>query len=301
MTGLRLPPAGRNSLAWPRETALQPPPSALLLAAGSNVVLDVHGDPTRARLAVLSDGNHHMALADVMAAFVRHEPAVGDVFYATTPPRILIDILKTGRITLGNLVISVSPGVFISPVEVLSALHRDGGVGPPEIFASSRGTAILVRKGNPRAVTGLEDLVRPDVRLAISNPETEQASFAVYASAITAACTGPGLSESDIAARLRSDRVIKSRVIHHREIPEILAAGEADASLVYRHLALRYVRAFPELFEMLEGSGGPITAYAVALVGDGGAFGASFVRFLHGPAAQGHYERHGLQTAHRTE
>lgn len=295
MTGHRLPPGSSSGLTWPRETALAPLRSGVLLAAGSNVVLDLHGDPTRARLVVLSDGNHHMALAEVMAAFVKAEPAVADVFYATTPPRILIDVLRTGRIELGNLTLSVTPHVFISPLEILAKLHGEGAVEAPEVFAASRGTAILVAKGNPRSVRTLADLVRPDVRLALSNPETEQASFAVYASAIIAAYAGTGRAASDIAAHLRSDRVVNSRVIHHREIPEILAAGAADASLVYRHLALRYVRAFPDLFDMVEGSEGPVTQYAVARIGESGDFGTAFGRFLLSPEAQTIYGYHGLQ------
>ena len=295
MIGNRLPPGSSDGLSWPRETALAPVRSGVLLDAGSNVVLDLHGDPTRARLSVLSDGNHHMALAEVMAAFVKAEPAVADVFYATTPPRILIDVLRTGRIELGNLTLSVAPHVFISPLEILAKLHGEGAVEAPDVFAASRGTAILVAKGNPRSVHAIADLVRPDVCLALSNPETEQASFAVYASAIAAACASAGRSEGDVVAHLRSDRVIKSRVIHHREIPEILAAGAADASLVYRHLALRYVRAFPDLFEMVDGSDGPITQYAAARIKEGGGFGAAFSSFLREPAAQSIYERHGLQ------
>jgi len=234
-----------------------------------------------------------MALAEALAAFAERHPDVADVFYATTPPRILIEAMARGRLELGNLSLSVEPHAFISPIDVLDDLHRGGAVGEPTVFAASRGTAILVRKGNPRAVRTMSDLMRPDVRLALSNPVTEQASFAVYAAAIAAHCAAAGSSAAAVTDRLRGDAVVKSRVIHHREIPELLAAGHADASLVYTHLALRYARVFPDLFEMHAGSTEPVTRYGIALVGSGGDFGAALVAFMCNEAGP-IYRQHGL-------
>ena len=48
--------------------------------AGSNLSLDCHGDASRAQLAVFSDGNHHMALAECLRAFLAENPAAQDVF-----------------------------------------------------------------------------------------------------------------------------------------------------------------------------------------------------------------------------
>ena len=42
-------------------------------------------DPVGAQLAVFSDGNHHMALAECIEIFVRRSPGLHDVFYTTTP------------------------------------------------------------------------------------------------------------------------------------------------------------------------------------------------------------------------
>lgn len=292
-------PAGDDALAWPREEATAGPPAGVLMAAGSNIVLDLHGDPGRARLVVYSDGNHHMALADAVARFAAETPEVGDVVYATTPPRILIEAMATGRLSLGNLVLSLKPHVFISPREILDRLHREGRIDEPQTFGASMGTAILVTSQNPRGVRSLADLLRPDVRLALSNPVTEAASFAVYEEAIVAECEGKVGSRGEISARLRSDAVIKSRVIHHREIPELLLAGRADASLVYAHLALRYVRAFPEHFAMLPATATPVTDYAIASLQGGGAFGRDFIAFMTGRDAGGIYEAHGLRSMAR--
>jgi hypothetical protein len=58
--------------------------------------------------------------------FFPDHPQVVDIFYATTPPRVVVEALATGGIVLGNLTISVKPQVFISPPKVLDALVAGG-------------------------------------------------------------------------------------------------------------------------------------------------------------------------------
>ena len=66
------------SLDWPRETAgAGDTADAGFIQPASNICLDFHGDPLRARLVVASDGNHHMALREVLAAFLAAYPEVG--------------------------------------------------------------------------------------------------------------------------------------------------------------------------------------------------------------------------------
>jgi len=65
------------SLNWPDEAAGRiDGGEPRLVQPGLNVCLDFHGDPLRARLVVVSDGNHHMAVRDVLAAFLAENPAM---------------------------------------------------------------------------------------------------------------------------------------------------------------------------------------------------------------------------------
>ena len=55
-------------LSWPREGAMPPDVNAARFSQpASNICLDFHGDPRISQLVVFSDGNHHMALAEVLA------------------------------------------------------------------------------------------------------------------------------------------------------------------------------------------------------------------------------------------
>ena len=293
-----------EALAWPLETALLPPDEqSVFRAPGSNLVLDLHGDPTRARLVLFSDGNHHMALADTLRAFVEQVPEVGDVFYATTPPRVIVETLKSGGLSVGNLRLSLMPHIFISPGDVLDGLHKEGVVGVHKPIMRSTGLAILIEKLTQHNIFAPADLLNPRIRLAISNPVTEAASFNLYETALCAFGEQAGRPAGEVGQYLRSDKVVKSQVIHHREIPALLAAGAADASLIYYHLALRYTRIFPDRFDLIEidlnvlpDPARFISTYHLALVGDGGEFGARLAAFFDTEPAAEIYRSHGLQS-----
>jgi len=280
-----------------------------LTAPGSNISLDFHGDPNAAELVVFSDGNHHMALGECVATFLSANPDAKDVFYTTTPPGPLVAALEKGALHIGNLTLSVRPHVFIGPGEILDTLAASGVMDGHRAFAESRGCAFLVRKGNPKDVSSAADFFRDDVRIAISNPESEKASFQVYAETLEALAGEEGKDGLALKMRLSSgdDSVVYSQVIHHREVPEIIAQGKADVAMVYYHLALRYVRIFPEVFDMVTPAGVPddpgpeqqITRYHIGLIGPGekrgGNWGGAFVDFMTGQEAKAIYENRGLR------
>jgi len=278
----------------------------LFVHAGSNIVLDFHGDPNRARLVVFSDGNHHMALEESVATFVAANPEAEDVFYATTPPGPLLSALKKGVLHLGNLSLSVRPHVFIGPGDILQKMAADRLLESHAAFAESRGNVLLVRKGNPKGIEGVGDLIRGDVSIAISNPQTEKASFQVYCNTLVALAEEAGLNRQEMKSLLAGggDRVCYSTAIHHREVPQILASGAADVAMVYYHLGLRYSRIFPDVCNLVPlggthdnpdpGPGHEITRYHIGMVGDGGEWGRVFADFMAGDAGA-IYERHGLR------
>lgn len=292
-----------HPLNWPAEAAQYPDASVRAFAApGSNLVLDFHGDPMMAGLAVFSDGNHHMALEACVRAFLEANPSVGDVFYTTAPPAPLVDALKGDGLVIGNLRISRKPDVFIGPENILDGLVDAGLITQHIPFAESRGNVILVRKGNPKGIVSISDLLSNDITVTCSNPETEKASYSVYAEA------AKGLAGEDgdaVVAKLStaSAKTVHSQIIHHREVPELISRGFADAAIIYYHLALRYTRIFPEIFELIDISGvlsgkrsplNPTTQYHIGLIADGGKWGENFVSFMQSNTAKNLYEEHGL-------
>jgi Bacterial extracellular solute-binding protein len=293
-------------LPWPVESACQRDSDFAWSQPPTNVCLDFHGDPARARLVVFSDGNHHMALADALREFYRHNPDVGDIFYATTPPSVVVNLLQRGGLRLGNLSLSIKPHLFISPPNILDSLQADGYVNSHQAFMQSRGNVLLVRAGNPKQIHSIADLRRAEVRLFISNPITETASYQVYAQTLVqfAATLAWVLTPTLVDLQQQMNLVIGER-IHHREAPQALYAGYADAAILYYHLALRYTRIFPGEFTLIQLDGeitaAPkidqrqvVSAYHLGVVGDGGSWGLRLQEFLLSATVSTIYAQHGL-------
>lgn len=288
-------------LGWPYEGATPPGGNITrFVQPASNICLDFHGDPRVAQLAVFSDGNHHMALAEALTLFRSKHPTINNIFYATTPPRILVEALKSGALSLGNLMLSVTPHAFISPAPVLERLVKGGYVREHKPFVKSRGSVMLVRKGNPKRIAGVADLAREDVRIFLSNPTTETVSYEAYATTLRRVAARDGLEFGFLdAAPGALPRMVYGDCIHHREAPQCLADDRADVAVIFYHLALRYSRIFPDLFELValtadDDAAQVISAIHIGLVGGGGEWGARLVEFMLGEEVAAVYRHHGL-------
>jgi hypothetical protein len=290
-------------LVWPEERAADAGGLTAFAQPESNLCLDLHGDPARAGLAVFSDGNHHMALQQALAAFLADHPAVGEVFYATMPPRVVVEALASGGIALGNLSLRVRPQVFIGPPAVLDGLVSQKHMTAHVLLAGSRGNVLLVGRGNPKGIRGIADLARADISVFLSNPQTEKVSHGVYVNSLRAIGARLGIALDFLDGRPHP-RLVYGESIHHREAPQAVAAGTADAAVVFHHLALRYTRIFPEHFDSValsaEGEHDPgqdKSRVHIGLVGDGGAWGGRLLGFMLGARVAAIYRHHGLVPA----
>ena len=293
------------SLDWPAETAGRAAPGGARLALpGSNICLDFHGDPLRARLVVVSDGNHHMALQEVLAAFLAQNPAVDDIFYSTTPPGLALEWLSAGHVDIGNLRLSIKPQVMIGPPSVLERAVEGGHMLAHRPFMRSRGVALLVRKDNPKGIGGAADLLRDEVRLFLSNPLTEKLSYGIYRKALQGLAESEGLSLGFLdhePGQHDAAKLVYGAAVHHREAPQALADGQADVAVVFYHLALRYQRIFSGQFDFVQ----PVPWVSevqsevgrsdCGRVGDGGVWGDALLDFLTTEAVTQIYNDHGLQ------
>jgi hypothetical protein len=245
-----------------------------------------------------------MALGDVLKAFYLKHPDVQDIFYATTPPAPIAKILRQGAIRLGNLTIFVRPHIFMGPPHVLDRLQAEGMLRSHQLLARNQGSVLLIAGGNPKQIESVGDLMRKDVRLFISNPETETVSHEGYRRTLEGVAERLGLDPAAFNQAVFGDTAVWGQRIHHREAPEALADGRADAAIVYFHLALRYTRIFPDLFDFLPlgGTREKPQPYAenrvgkihLAMVDDGGPWGRSFTEFILSRTAADIYAGHGL-------
>lgn len=297
-------------LDWPVEQTGVDTRYSRWFQQGSNICLDFHGDPVQAQLVVFSDGNHHMALRDCLDLFLQQNNGLSKIFYTTTPPGPIVNILRNGGLQMGNLIISVSPHMFISPPEILNNLVEDKLMFEHIPFVQSQGNVLLVKKGNPKHIYKVTDLKHKDVQLFLSNPVTEKSSYTVYFNTLKSILLEQNPAQDFLEDKILQGQVVFGKRIHHREAPQAVADGSADVAVVFYHLALRYTRIFPELFDIVPLGGSvekpeplPGNAFCqthMGLVGDGGVWGRKLLSFLGSEQAIAIYKHHGLRSVLNT-
>lgn len=106
--------------------------------------------------------------------------------------------------------------VFASADErTMQALVADGVVEEPVTFARNR-LEIAVQPGNPKHVTGLADLARPDVAVVLADPSVPVGAYARQALRRAGLDVQPRSLELDVKSALAK-----------------VTAGDADAAIVY--------------------------------------------------------------------
>lgn len=300
---MKTQPKCLTQIAWPDELVGTDLKINNWFQDQSNYCLDFHGDPCQSDLVVFSDGNHHMALEQALNGFVEENASIKGVFYITTPPGPILTLLKEGTLRVNNLVLSVKPHVFLSPPHLMQKLQQEGYVKSLHPFVKNQGCVLLVRQGNPKNIKGIDDLFHKDVRLFMSNPDTETVSYQGYMDTIL---NMRSLFKSDgtNAKEELHKNIIFGEKIHHREAPTLIMEDTADVAVVYYHLGLRYSRIFPQHLEIipLGGTiekpdplpGNVVSQTHLAVVGNGGKWGVKLAEFLLSKRVLDIYQTHGL-------
>jgi extracellular solute-binding protein len=248
-------------LVWPIVTELQ---SGIRSFAGhTDTVLDVIGRiGVPPSLVIFTEGNHLMVLSsdDIVGAFpswAKSQPQYVDldltnIILVTLPQPILVQIIRTGGVALGNLTLDVSrssgiyPDIFLGYPEPLRQLRRQSVIEPQaRFFCKNRGVALLVQKGNPFGFHGLADVVLAGSRVALPDSGDVRAQCRAAADAML----GKAAADTLFAAEIPN---FPGRLgIMHRDLPEMVARGYAEVAFTWRHLASYWARIFPEHFEFV--------------------------------------------------
>lgn len=234
----------RGAMEWPPELPQDLPPRAKpYISEKSNVVLDLHGSAQDPDLVIFMAGNQYRVVPELLRAFrewtktrPRHRGVkVERVFYATTPPGRLIDAMDSGRLVLGNYWIDVRPDklwpdVFMTGPRQQRRLLKFNYIDGWSVYTRNRGVVLLVRAGNPKGIRGISDLMRDDVRVAISSPVREPASYESYSNTLRAQ---GGAQFPELI--LKKSTTVSPVTVHHRENPQLIYDDLADVAPMYYH------------------------------------------------------------------
>ncbi len=251
-------------LVWPVVAKLQP--GIRSFAGHTDTVPDIVGRiGVPPSLVIFTEGNHLMALLsdDIVGAFpswAGSQPRYADldldnIVVVTVPQPVVVGMIRTGGIALGNLTLDVSrksgfyPDIVMAGPAPLRQLRKLEILEPQaRFFARNRGLALLVRKGNPLGIQGLTDVARTGARIALPDAVDEAGSRARYRAAVDELIGKPG-----------ADALFAAEVAHfpgrlgivHRDFPEMVARGYADVALTQYHLVSYWTRIFPKHFELV--------------------------------------------------
>jgi ABC-type molybdate transport system substrate-binding protein len=246
-------------------------------------------------------GNQFFAMDDVVHAFQARHPGV-TVGLITLPPGLLLSAIEKGGWTYGAKDYPGRPDVYASvSLGHLKKLKAAGMMQQHAIYMHNE-LVLMVAKGNPKAIRGVADIGRADVRTSMPNPESE-GIMVFYGRKVL---ERHGLWDKVSAGKkCRSCQTTPNNwftSVHHRETPERIADGRSDTGFVWitetiqaqRHGSpVEAVRLPPE--DSLRDE----VAYAIGPLSNSPHRNAAarYLAFLATPAAHAAYGKYGFVNA----
>ena len=262
-----------------------------------DVLADFHGDLTNPKLVLYVGGNYFFAMAPLVQAFeASHPDYKGRIYWETIPPGLLVKQIKAGgTITVGNLTWTAKPDAYFAGLMKVDEYIKTGMLVGPAVPYVTNTLAIMVPKGNPGHIAGLADLARPELRLAMPNPEFE--GIARQIKLALAKAGGEKLAHAVYDTKVADGSTILTH-IHHRQTPLFLMQGVADAGVTWQSEAMFQEQAGHAIEHVTIPDKDNATAiYAGAQVAGAAHPQAAqaWLAFIHSPEALQIFERYGFK------
>lgn len=258
---------------------------------------DFHGDPANPKLALYVGGNYFFAMAPLVHAFEQLHPEYeGHIYWETIPPGLLMKQLKAGgTVTVGNMTWTVKPDVYLASLKRVQQYVDEGTLQAPAVPYVTNTLTIMVAKGNPAHVTGLADLAKPEIKLAMPNPEFEGIARQIKASLTKAG--GEALTTMVYETKEKDGSTMLTH-IHHRQTPLWIMQGRAQAGVTWQSEAMFQEQAgHPISHVAIPADQNSTAVYAGALV-KGAAHaqaGRAWLDFIRSPRGLAIFERYGFK------
>ena len=238
-----------------------------------NSVVDVRATVSAKDVELIfsTNGNWQLALMKLLdTKYFPENESVKSSYLITTSPPISVAQMETGLVKVGNILYKdAEPHVVVAPGKVITALKEKDYIlagSEPKKIIQTYGNVILKRKGDD-SIQSFEDLycIEPG-RFASSDP-AEAGSYGNYKDSVyniafnlmLASAADPGSSEATAIAheealalqtRLFDDQGVATiGAPMHRSLPHMIATGQADAGLIFLHLAVFAMNDNPGVFE----------------------------------------------------
>jgi ABC-type molybdate transport system substrate-binding protein len=250
-------------------------------------------------------GNQFFAMDEVVGTFQKTHPGV-TVGLITLPPGLILSAIQNGGWIYNGKEYRCAPDVYASVnLGHLRQLKSAGLMSQYAVYMHNE-LQIMVAKGNPKKISGIDDLVRPDVRTSLPNPVNE-GIMQFYARKV--------LERHGLWSQIANGKECVScqtternwfTAVHHRETPERIRDDKSDAGIVWKTEVMEALRhgAQVEAVELpAADSLRDEVSYAIGALQNGRhqQNAASYLAFLATDAAQGAYGKFGFVRARPDE
>lgn len=232
-----------------------------------NTVLDVHSTLSAegAELILSTNGNWHSALRLLLAdEYLPAHPSVASSYLVTTSPPISLAQLQQGIVKVGNVVYThAQPHVVVAPGAELNTLSANGYLTGPRVnIIKTYGSVILRRRGDDK-VESFWDLRKIKAGRFASSDPAEGSSYTTYRDSVYNIALNNPREANQTAAKTAAEALeLRTRLFDeagvvtlgppmHRSVPHAIAVGDADAGLLFLHLAVTAMRENPGVFEAI--------------------------------------------------
>jgi ABC-type molybdate transport system substrate-binding protein len=178
-------------------------------------------------------GNQFFAMDKVIGEFQKSEPGLS-VGLITLPPGLILSAILGGGWTYTGHEYRFTPDVYASVnLGHLRQLKAAGLMSRYETYMHNE-LQLMVAKGNPKHVTGIDDLVRADIRTSLPNPVTEGIMQFYARKVLERHGIWQKISGGKECASCQTTDNNYFTAVHHRETPERIRDGKSDAGIVWK-------------------------------------------------------------------
>jgi ABC-type molybdate transport system substrate-binding protein len=250
-------------------------------------------------------GNQFFAMDEVIGAFQKTHPGL-TVALITLPPGLIVSAIQAGGWVYNGKEYRGTPDVYASVnLGHLRQLKAAGVMSRYAIYMHNE-LQIMVAKGNPKKITGIEDLVRPDVRTSLPNPVNEGIMQFYARKVLERHGIWSAIANGQECVSCQTTERNWFTSVHHRETPERIRDNKSDAGIVWKTEVMEALRQGAQVEAVELPSADSLrdeVSYAIGALETGRhkENAAAYLAFLATAAAQDTYEKFGFVKARSDE
>ena len=177
----------------------------------------------------------------MIATFQNDRPGIA-VGVITLPPGLLLEAIEKEGWRYGDITYPGRPDIYASVN--LGHLQRLKSLGMMDAYSiyMHNELQIMVARGNPKNIHGIDDLGRENIRTSMPNPVNEGIMQFYGRRVLERHGLWRTISANTECASCQTTERNWFTAVHHRETPERIRTGHSDAGIVWRTEVLEALR-----------------------------------------------------------